>query len=63
MSGIPVFDIGIWNAWIFVIAGLLLHMMPPMLATQFNNNLKRKFSEAPKDVYLNKNERRSMLFP
>ena len=58
MTLIPVFEVGIWNAWIFVIAGLLLHIIPPTLATQFNTNLKKKFSEAPKDVYLNKNERK-----
>ena len=58
MSLIPEFDIGVWNAWIFVLAGLFLHMVPPMLATQFNKNLNKKFSEAPADVYLNKNERR-----
>jgi protein-S-isoprenylcysteine O-methyltransferase Ste14 len=58
MSLIPAFEVGVWNAWIFVIAGLLLHIMPPAVTTRFNTNLKKKFSEAPKDVYLNKNERR-----
>jgi hypothetical protein len=58
MSLIPAFEIGIWNAWIFMIASLLLHIVPPTLATQFNTNLKKKFSESPKDVYFNKNERR-----
>jgi len=58
MSLIPAFEIGVWNAWIFVLAGLFLHIAPPMLATQFNANLKKKFSEAPKDIHLNKNERR-----
>jgi len=58
MSLIPVFEIGVWNAWIFVIAGLLLHIVPPTLATRFNRTLNKKFSEAPKDVYVNKNERR-----
>ena len=57
MSLVPAFEIGVWNAWIFVIAGLFLHMAPPMLATQFNAHLKKKFSEAPSDVYRNKNER------
>jgi protein-S-isoprenylcysteine O-methyltransferase Ste14 len=58
MSIIPAFKIGVWNAWILVIAGLLLHIIPPTLATRFNTTLNRKSSEAPKDVYLNKNERR-----
>ena len=58
MSLVPAFEIGVWNAWIFVIAGLFIHIIPPMLATQFNANLKKKFSETPTDVYLNKNERR-----
>jgi hypothetical protein len=58
MSLIPVFEIGVWNAWIFVVAGLLLHIVPPTLATRFNRTLNKKFSEAPKDVYVNKNERR-----
>lgn len=58
MSLIPVFEIGVWNAWILVIAGLLLHIVPPTLATRFNRTLNKKFSEAPKDVYVNKNERR-----
>lgn len=58
MSLVPSFEVGVWNAWVFVIAGLLLHITPPMRATRFNTTLNRKFSEAPRDVYLNKNERR-----
>jgi len=58
MSLVPSVDIGVWNAWILVIAGLVLHVIPPTLATRFNTTLKKKFSEAPKDVYLDKNERR-----
>lgn len=58
MSLVPVFELDIWNAWILVIGGLLLHIIPPTLATRFNATLKKKFSEAPKDVYVNRSERR-----
>jgi protein-S-isoprenylcysteine O-methyltransferase Ste14 len=59
MSLTPVFEIGLWNAWIFLLAGLFLHMVPPTLATKFSANLNKKFSEAaPTDVYLNKNEKK-----
>jgi protein-S-isoprenylcysteine O-methyltransferase Ste14 len=57
MSLIPAFEIGVWNAWIFILAGLFFHITPPMLAARFNENLNKKFSEAPKDIYLNRNER------
>jgi protein-S-isoprenylcysteine O-methyltransferase Ste14 len=57
MSFMPAFEIGVWNAWIFLLVGLFLHMVPPMLASQFNKKLNNKFSEAPADIYLYKNER------
>ena len=62
MSLIPAFEIGVWNAWIFILAGLFFHAAPPMMTTQFNTNLKNKSSEAPADVYLNKTERRINTF-
>ena len=59
MSLVPAFEIGIWNAWIFALAGLFFHAVPPLLAAQFNANMKKKFSEkAPANIYLNKTEKR-----
>ena len=59
MSPIPAFEIGIWNAWIFMLAGIFFHAVPPLLGAQLNANLKKKFAEeSPANVYLNKTEKR-----
>ena len=59
MSLVPAFEVGVWNAWIFTLAGLFFHAVPPILTAQFNTNLRKKFSEeSPTNVYLNKTEKR-----
>jgi protein-S-isoprenylcysteine O-methyltransferase Ste14 len=61
MSLIPAFKIGLWNAWIFILAGMFFHALPPFLISKIiKGDYKKRFSEreSPTDVYLNITEKR-----
>jgi protein-S-isoprenylcysteine O-methyltransferase Ste14 len=55
MSLIPAFKIGVWNAWIFMLAFAIGHALPPFLWTRISKDFKKR--AWPTDVYLNKTEK------
>jgi len=55
MSFVPAFEIGLWNAWIFMLAFLIGHALPAFLWTRASESLKKR--TWPADVYLNKTEK------
>ena len=55
MSLVPAFEIGVWNAWIFMLAFAIGHALPPLLWTRISESLKKR--TWPADIYLNKTEK------
>ena len=56
MSFIPAFDIGIWNAWIFMLAWVFFHMLP-ITWPIFRYDIKLMFRKGGASPPYNKNEK------
>ena len=61
MPLIPVFEIGIWNVWIFMVAWLFFHMAP-LYWPIFRYDLKGSFKKASVSPPYNKTEKKINLF-
>jgi protein-S-isoprenylcysteine O-methyltransferase Ste14 len=57
MSLVPAFEVGLWNAWIFILAFLFCHGIAILVWLLLNYDLKYVFKKASGDRY-NKAERR-----
>lgn len=59
MSLIPAFEIGVWNAWILMLAGMLAHSVAPLLMMKFSQgDSKKRFSEITATPPFNKTEKK-----
>jgi protein-S-isoprenylcysteine O-methyltransferase Ste14 len=56
MSFIPAFEIGVWNAWIFMVAWVFFHMLP-LTWPIFRYDIKAMFRKGGASPPYNKNER------
>lgn len=59
MSLTPAFEVGLWNAWIFMLAFIFFHVAPAALLSLLYKGI---FKNRPTSVPYNKTEKRTLIF-